>query len=160
MKYQKEMTKLSKLMKTQDNRCGSYPFFIVYDRKHIPVDSDYSPILSCGDKQGIKTVFIYEEFEADSFEELTNKMQDNDYDIEGFEQSDAHEIDVQYLDIFKTICLSAKAAEEYIKQHGHNLNDPFVYGHSFDGNEEMEMVSKAIASLTPKVPPHKNGIGY
>lgn len=168
MKHLEKLKDISKEMKVQDNRLSSYPYFIVYDRRSIPMNPDYSPITSNAGDNG-RTIYVHtelEDSEFDSVEELIEDGKASGYfesaEYEAIEQfkEEIREIYVQDIDVLKGVFLTEKAAKDFIDSQAHHLDRPYIYGESFYDNDEMRTVSEAIASLTPEVPPHPQGIGY
>jgi hypothetical protein len=161
IKHLETLKEISSKLKTQNNRLCSYPFFIVYDRFYIPVAEGTCPITTNHDDDGGKAVYIHSDLdgqEFDSKEDLMKYARDNEY--EDIDEDDIESFDVQYMDRFVSMFLTEDAAKDFLEYYGHHLSAPYIYGDSFYDNEEMRVVCESIASLTPEIPPHKNGVGY
>lgn len=113
---------------TQDNRITAHPLFCVFEKERIyGLDPDYSD------------VFEWYKPEQNSVlrpSELTEEKAEQ----EGYEK-------VYYVerDRFINAHFTEKAANEYIKINGHNLNEPFVFVTSLSGCNEMIEIRKALA---------------
>lgn len=165
IKHLEQLKEISKEMKTQDNRLASYPYFIVYSRRSIPVDAEYSPPTSHAGENGryIYTHYRLEDIAFASVDELMERAeQSNFFEFENGDhfREGIKEIYIQDIDVLEGVFLTEKAAKNFIENNGHHLDRPYIYGESFSNNEEMRVVCEAIASLTPEIPPHKNGVGY
>lgn len=165
MKHEEKLKEISKELKTQDGRHASYPYFVVYDRRPIPINPYYSPV-TCNAGANERTIFVHSEFEGYEFEnegDLIAHAREEGYIDDDSEQDFIDEIKklyVQDVDVLRGVFLTERGAKDFLESQAHHLSRPYIYGESFYNNDEMRIVCEAIASLTPQVPPHKNGIGY
>jgi hypothetical protein len=148
-------------LKTQDNRITAHPIWIVYDKKDVSANIDY-------DNSKVKYLDGQSDYckIADSYEELLKyakkeakecdlklptkdklKFMDDEEFIEWMcKKNDLNWIKYPYqmINVFKTVCFTEKAANEYIQRERHHLNEPFTYVDSLYRNEEMIELRNAL----------------
>lgn len=61
-----------------------------------------------------------------------------------------HHRDGEQVHEYVTTCMTQEGAEAFIKQHAHNLTDPYVYVASGWKNEEWQLLRAFLLSLTGK----------
>lgn len=132
------LCELANNLKTQDNLATQHPLYCVYSKRPIPVDDDcYSGI-------DVQTIWI----DADDCEEVGDKELSEAISViaEGNAEVKVIVDECEYnyerklvgmIPVFQTACLTRAGADAYLEANGHNLNQPYIYVHSLDRNEEM-----------------------
>ena len=132
------VTELANSLKTQDNLGTNQPLYCVYSKRPIPVDDDcYSGI-------DVQTIWI----DADDCQEVGDKELSEAISViaEGNAEVKVIVDECEYnyerklvgmIPVFQTACLTRAGADAYLEANGHNLNQPYIYVHSLDRNEEM-----------------------
>lgn len=137
MKIPEEILLLAKELRTQDNCCTSHPAFAVQEREDIlGVDPDCHAAEAewIGPEGG----------------------RPNELELEGLESlAEKGEIPPGWEKVFKVKkwreverCFSRKAAEEFIRDNRHNLNEPRIYVESCHRNREWKMIREWIVTLS------------
>lgn len=133
-----DLTELANNLKTQDNLATQHPLYCVYSKRPIPVDDDcYSGI-------DVRTIWI----DADDYQEVGDKELSEAISViaEGNAEVKVIVDECEYnyerklvgmIPVFQTACLTRAGADAYLEANGHNLNQPYIYVHSLDRNEEM-----------------------
>ena len=132
------LCELANNLKTQDNLATQHPLYCVYSKRPIPVDDDcYSGI-------DVQTIWI----DADDCQEVGDKELSEAISViaEGNAEVKVIVDECEYnyerklvgmIPVFQTACLTRAGADAYLEANGHNLNQPYIYVHSLDRNEEM-----------------------
>ena len=117
-----ELLKVRDSLKTQDNRCTDNPMFCVQEKVVVtgmdPAWTDEHKYLDPDDCS-----------EVDS----------------GFPGA----VKTGYIEYWKTVMVAftEEGCKEYIRQNGHNLNEPRIYVESFNRCPEMISIRKTIMEL-------------
>lgn len=132
-----KLKSIGELLRTQDNRCTSDPFFLVQEsRRFYGVDTDYSD----------KEVWLH--IDGD---EVTDEKE-----IEALEENERNDVKnpdhykVGYLDRWEYVtgCFTEQACKDYIATNSHRHKGELrIYADSLYRNPEMIAVRNALLAL-------------
>jgi len=114
-----DMLAIGEQLRTQDNRITAEPMFCVQEKRR-----EYGFDLKCTDQ----TVWIDQE---------SGEYEESDTEKPGYEE-------VGYKDIWHTVMVAFTEAgcKDYLRQNGHNHNEPRIYVESFRRCDEMIAIRK------------------
>lgn len=118
---------------TQDNRWTADPFFVVFSKREIVVDSEYDHD---------RIVWWHKEDNVEACERATRWL---DYREDTFRDTgDWVKLAIKEIDQFETACFTEQGCKDYLAVNGHNLRKPFIYAHSLFRNREMLELRKML----------------
>lgn len=137
--------RLGAALRTQDNRCTSYPMYIVRDRRKSFCDGSDADITTWLDKIGCEVGSALEEKLDDlmyagtgyNYEENAITYAGNTY-VRAY-----YRVTHEYV----TTCLTQDGADSYIRRNAHNLHDPYVYVASGHDNDEWRILRAMLLHL-------------
>lgn len=152
-------------LKTQDNRITADPLFVVFQKRRVSADSNFSDdyffVLdsetSCESIQELRE-WLRDNSDLEKYNDDINK--DNimsELSVEDFRILEMAENEgftkhyYQVIDIFVTACFTEEGAKDYLRQNQHNLNKPYIYVTSLYRNDEMI----GIRDMLMNKPEHK-----
>lgn len=130
------LTELASNLNTQDNLATQYPFYCVYSKRSIYIEDGYGGIET-------KDVWVDDDDYCEVEDELSEALS---VISEGYSSVEVtvddckrqyHRKTVGIIPQFETACFTRTGADAYLKANGHNLNQPYIYVHSLNRNEEM-----------------------
>ena len=118
---------------TQDNRWTADPFFVVFSKREIVVDSEYDHD---------RIVWWHKE---DHVEACARAARWLDYREDTYRDTgDWVKLAIKEIDIFETACFTEQGCKDYLAVNGHNLRKPFICAHSLYRNREMLELRKML----------------
>jgi hypothetical protein len=141
-------------LQTQDNRITADPIWIVYDKQKID-SSKLSKNFEYRDTINHRTIGntkkdLISELKEEGFDLPRNSDLRYMSDLELIKWvNKTHELGwakwhYQKIRVFKTVCFTEKAADEYIKRERHHLKEPFTFVDSLYRNDEMIALRNAL----------------
>lgn len=146
-----ELIELAHNIETQDGLATEHPFYAVYDLVSVPVDdritnTEFKIVDGWLDEE----CDFYENYggTAERYQALTTLANGADsVTINGERYENKY---VMKIPVFITACFTRVGAENYLKANGHNLNQPYIYVHSLNRNQEMIGLRKFINTFAFK----------
>lgn len=131
------LTELSSNLKTQDNHGTNRPLYCVYSKRPMPID-DY-----CSGYD-VQEVWIdtddWQQVDDKELSQALTAIAEGNAEVktvvDDYECSYERKL-VAMIPVFVTACLTRAGADAYLAANGHNLEQPYVYVHSLDRNDEM-----------------------
>jgi hypothetical protein len=146
-----DLNEIQKNIKTQDNRITSDPLFVVFQKRRVSADSNFSDdyffVLdsetSCQDvyelREWLKDNCDFEKYnQGITKDNIMNVIDFPDRIIVDIAENEGFEkYYYQDIDIFVTACFTEEGAKDYLRQNEHNLTKPYIYVTSLYRNDEM-----------------------
>ena len=128
-----DLKKVAQDIASQDNRSTANPLYCIYDIEYAVIDNEYSS------RFDTQEVWVSDEgcilSESDQEFNALNALCDGDeITVNGTRYN---KLTHSKIPRFVTACLTEVGANAYLKANGHNLNEPYIYVHSLNRNEEM-----------------------
>lgn len=118
---------------TQDDRCTVDPFFVVFSKQEIVVDSEYDHD---------RIFWWHKEDHVEACERATRWL---DYREDTWRDTgDWVKLAVKEIDQFETACFTEQGCKDYLAANGHNLRKPYIYANSLFRNWEMLELRKML----------------
>ena len=125
--------RLRQQLLTQDGRGTADPFFVVFSKREIVVDSEYDHD---------RIVWWHKEDCVEACERATRWL---DYREDTFRDTgDWVKLAIKEIDQFETACFTEQGCKDYLAVNGHNLRKPFIYARSLFRNREMLELRKML----------------
>ena len=118
---------------TQDNRWTADPFFVVFSKREIVVDSEYDHD---------RIVWWHKEDHVEACERATSWL--NYREDTWRDTGDWVKLAIKEIDQFETACFTEQGCKDYLAVNGHNLRKPFICAHSLYRNREMLELRKML----------------
>jgi hypothetical protein len=146
-----DLNKIQNNLKTQDNRITSDPLFVVFQKRRVSADSNFSEsywfvLDSETTCENHKELREWLEGNCDFLKynngidhnNISDETQVEDYKVEEMAENEGFEkYYYQDIDIFVTACFTEEGAKDYLRQNQHNLTKPYIYVTSLYRNDEM-----------------------
>jgi hypothetical protein len=133
-----ELTRIGKLIVTQDNRYTDQPLFIVQQRRRVyGFDTDY-----CDNIVWVCSEDDWSEASKEEANEFEAAYQETCKVKSGWQRTG-------YMDEweFVTACFTEQGCKDYLKRDGHNLKEPRIYADGSYRNEEYRTLRNWLMSL-------------
>lgn len=132
------LAELANNLKTQDNLATQHPLYCVYSKRSIYIEE--------GNYGGIETKDVWVdaddclEVESDGMSEALSVISEGyssvEVTVDDYKRQ-YHRKTVGVIPQFETACLTRAGADAYLEVNGHNLEQPYIYVHSLNRNDEM-----------------------
>lgn len=129
-------TRIAENLRTQDNRITSHPVFVVFQKEEMVVSEEFDHdriawVWECGDGE-------VEDHTARRLEALHQGCRDT----RGYSR-----YTMKSINRFVTACFTEDGCKDYLRQNGHNLNEPFIYVHSAYRNDEWQLIRNWLMTV-------------
>lgn len=174
-----DLKKIQDNLKTQDNRITSDPLFVVFQKRKLSANSNFSDSYwyvldsetSCESVEELRE-WLRDNLDNDDLnkynpeylrfnmilnkEKIMKKTQGTfcipDYIIEEIAEHEGFEKHCyQEVDIFVTACFTEEGAKDYLRQNQHRLTKPFIYVTSLYRNDEMIGIRELLKNNLIKI---------
>lgn len=131
-----EFARIGENLRTQDNRITSHPVFVVFQKEEMVVSEEFDHdriawVWECGDGE-------VEDRTARRLEALHQGCRDT----RGYSR-----YAMKSIKRFVTACFTEDGCKDYLRQNGHNLNEPFIYAHSAYRNDEWQVIRNWLMTV-------------
>ena len=131
------LMELASNLNTQDNHGTNRPLYCVYSKRSMPID-DY-----CSGYD-VQEIWIdtddWQQVDDKELSEALTVIAEGNTEVktvvDDYECSYERKL-VAMIPVFVTACLTRAGADAYLAANCHNLEQPYIYVHSLDRNEEM-----------------------
>ena len=131
-----EFARIGENLRTQDNRITSHPVFVVFQKEEMVVSEEFHHdriawVWECGDGE-------VEDRTARRLEALHQGCRDT----RGYSR-----YAMKSIKRFVTACFTEDGCKDYLRQNGHNLNEPFIYVDSAYRNDEWQVIRNWLMTV-------------
>ncbi|WP_413499220.1 ead/Ea22-like family protein [Buttiauxella gaviniae] len=131
-----EFARIGENLRTQDNRITSHPVFVVFQKEEMVVSEEFDHdriawVWECGDGE-------VEDRTARRLEALHQGCRDT----RGYSR-----YAMKSIKRFVTACFTEDGCKDYLRQNGHNLNEPFIYVDSAYRNDEWQVIRNWLMTV-------------
>ncbi|RJT26884.1 ead/Ea22-like family protein [Buttiauxella izardii] len=131
-----EFARIAENLRTQDNRITSHPVFVIFQKEEMVVSEEFDHdriawVWECGDGE-------VEDRTARRLEALHKGCRGT----RGYSR-----YAMKSIKRFVTACFTEDGCKDYLRQNGHNLNEPFIYVHSAYRNDEWRVIRNWLMTV-------------